>query len=408
MVFMSEVLLVSISWHGVARIWSMTDYKCLATWKAAETHITHALSVSTDAKSIVISQMQIIAIWDSDTALSTPNADSNSGVELNFLRFSADSAYLARASSKSNIKLWNPRTGSLIGSLPDSQDCWRFDWGPDSRALMSWSGDGNIRLWDVSTGACTHILTGYESEAVIGSVNLSANREMIARTSHDGIARVYGVITGTCTHIFAKDHFYKDAVFSPDTKLLAATSASEMHIWNLGTHQCICELELDTSTDGWAFSPDSRLLAHGYREWYIKGEVYSKIGLRVWELATGACLCTLDFGRKISNLAFDETGTWLCTNIGRVALASVLSSSCSISISDWPRPDICTGVWLSPNNAWITWNSHKLLWVPPQYRTSARRRETDVKGSRVAIGLNTDRVMFISVDEPALSRWMPS
>ena len=393
--FMSEGLLVSTSWHGFARIWSVTNYRCLAVREATETYMTPALSVSTDAKLIAISQMSNIIIWDSDIALSTPNADSNSGVELLSTRFSADSAYLARASSKSDIKLWDTRTGELIGPLTGSHDWENFDWGPDSSTLISVSSDGTIRLWDAPTGACTHTLQGFEDGESASSVNLSAGGEMIAMTSRDGIARVWGVSTGTYTHILPKDHWpYRHAAFSPDAKLLVLASTLQLQVWDLGTDQCIRTFPLSLPTTFLAISPNLRLLAQG-----------NERTLRLWEVG-GHFLCKLDFARPISNVVFDEDGSSMCTNVGRVALTSALVTS--NLVSPWPRSDSCTGVWLSPDNAWITWNSRKLLWVPPQYRIRARSSTTDAKGSMVAIGLDPDRVMFISVDESALSQWMPS
>lgn len=92
--------------------------------------------------------------------------------------------------------------------------------------------------------------------------------------------------------------------------------------------------------------------------------------IKLWDTAKWQCLQTFDMGSILNTLLLDTTGSYLHTDIGTILLDTSLSAN-TTSIKSLPRSPkqlSYTGYSVSPDGAWITWNSDKLIWLPPEYR----------------------------------------
>jgi WD40 repeat protein len=72
---------------------------------------------------------------------------------VNSIAFSPDGGILASGGDDNQLKLWNPRTGKLLGTLEGhlaSVRCVAFS--PDGRILASGGDDNQLKLWNPSTG----------------------------------------------------------------------------------------------------------------------------------------------------------------------------------------------------------------------------------------------------------------
>ncbi len=120
--------------------------------------------------------------------------------------------------------------------------------------------------------------------------------------------------------------------------------------------------------------------------------------VKLWDIATGTCLATIDSGTSPAQLAFDATGL-LYTGVGTFALNNLSLSLSSILAASKPVPGPHPqtldrkGVGLSEDRAWVTWDSHKVLWLPPVYRPGC----SAVMASTVAIGHPSGRVVLLTV-----------
>lgn len=147
-----------------------------------------------------------------------------------------------------------------------------------------------------------------------------------------------------------------------------------------------------------AFSADGKLIASGSHDKTIK----------VWDAASGEVKRTLeghsDAGETVS---FDTTGLYLFTDTGPIKLDGVtnidatgpIQSRCQSQTQEAQR----RGYGLSPDKSWITWNGHKALWLPSEYRPSVSAMWRSVPPSavaRVAIGCSSGRVIVISFSGP--------
>jgi eukaryotic-like serine/threonine-protein kinase len=201
------------------------------------------------------------------------------------LAFSFDGKILASASvwTGREIRLWNPRTGELIGRLSGHTayiDFLAFA-PPDGRILASAGGDRTLRLWDVGTQRELAILRGHEDE--VQSVAFTPNGERLASGCKDGTVCFWDPqrrprpegspsLPGSVAWNLA---------FSPDGKKLVSAplfAPGSLRSWNLATLQPT-PLPVDTGTNnkgGVAISPDGRLL--------VAGDEFGT--LHVWDLET--------------------------------------------------------------------------------------------------------------------------
>ena len=141
----------------------------------------------------------------------------------------------------------------------------------DSTRLASASWDNTVKMWDASSGACLQTLEGHSE--LVNSVAFSHDLTRLASTSDDSTVKVWDASSGACLQTF-EDH--------------------------------------SKSVTSVAFSHDSTRLAWASWDCTVK----------MWDASSGACLLTLDVGRLLYNLSFDNTGVCLVTEIGSIDVST--------------------------------------------------------------------------------------
>jgi WD40 repeat protein len=146
---------------------------------------------------------------------------------------------------------------------------------------------------------------------------------------------------------------------------------------------CLQTLEgHSSSVSSVAFSHDSVRLASASYDHTVK----------IWDVSSGACLQTLRVGKRLENVSFDSTGSFLHTAIGNIALQSSEGPSI-VDVTEPERP-LYVGISLSPDGIWIKHDGENILWVPSDYRPFC----SSVSETTIGIGNGSGRVWFCTIN----------
>jgi WD40 repeat protein len=125
------------------------------------------------------------------------------------------------------VRLWDTATGAELQTLKGhTASVTSVAFSPDSRQVVSGSGDRTARLWDTNTGAALQTLEGHFSP--VSSVAFSPDGRQVVSRSVDRTVRLWDAATGAVLQTLDG---YTDPVtsvtFSPDCKLSPILQVSE-------------------------------------------------------------------------------------------------------------------------------------------------------------------------------------
>ncbi|KAG4437673.1 hypothetical protein IFR05_006835 [Cadophora sp. M221] len=199
--------------------------------------------------------------------------------------FSPDSKQVISGSGDRTVRLWDAATGAALQTLEGhTGSVSSVAFSPDSKQVVSGSDDGTVRLWDAATGAALQTLEGYTS--LVSSVAFSPNGKQVISGSGDWMMRLWDVATGAVLQTF-KGHIssVSSVAFSPDGKQVISGSGDRtVRLWDAATGVVLQTLEGHTSSvSSVAFSLDGKKVVSGSEDKTVQ----------LWDSTTGAVLQTL-------------------------------------------------------------------------------------------------------------------
>ncbi len=159
-------MLASRGLDNAVKIWEVGTWKLLRTLTAD----TGSLAFSPDSRWIALGSDAGVGIWETATAKLVRTLPGQKGVRA--VAFSRDGQWLASVgveNFKQSTKLWDPKSGRLISTLPTGGPDLAFS--PDGRLLAVAAGDAQV--WDVASGSQVYALTPFSR--TLESVAISAD-----------------------------------------------------------------------------------------------------------------------------------------------------------------------------------------------------------------------------------------
>ncbi|KAF2455365.1 WD40-repeat-containing domain protein [Lineolata rhizophorae] len=414
--------LASASEDTTAKIWDTRSGACLQTleghrnwvWSVAFSHDSTRLASASEDKTV--------KIWDitgDGACLQTPEGHYDS---VRSVAFSYDSTRLASASADRTIKIWDTG-GTCLQTLEGHRDWVKsIAFSYDSTQLASASDDKTVKIWDITgDGTCLQTLKGHRRS--IRSIAFSGNSTQLASAS-DKTVRIWHTRGGICLQTLEghRDLVSSVAFSHNSTRLASASEDKTVKIWDItGDGACLQTLEGHSRrVISVAFSGDSTWLAsasgdrtvkiwdvtsdgaclqtlEGHRD-LVKSVAFSHDSARlasasddktvkIWDTRSGACLQTLDIGKRLSEISFDATGSCLHTEIGTIAINASSASYTTPNVTK-PQDLRFQGAGVSSDGVWITYNSENLVWLPSEYRPF----RSAVSGKTIGIGVNSGKI----------------
>jgi WD40 repeat protein len=270
---------------------------------AGQTGTVESLKFTPDGSRLVTSAIDGNArIWD----VTTGHTDS-----VNQVAFAPGGEYAATASSDGTVRLWK------VGSEPQSQALWQHEdrvndvaFSPNGRLLASCGDDGKVQLWDITLRQNVYTIEPFEAHKErVSTIAFAPNGTRFAIGSSNGAVQVWDVAMGRLVQILAghRDQV-NDMAFSPDGSLLVTVGADrQIKLWNSQTAQ-------EVHTIGGHFHSITSVTFHPDGTQLVTTDEQQADNITVWDVESGKLVQTLEgHTNLVSEAVFSPDGTRLAT-----------------------------------------------------------------------------------------------
>ncbi len=351
------------------RIWDLTAGTQTAV--LTPTGRIGTLAVSPDSKWLATGSVGTdIQLWNAATGESL-GALAGHAAEISALRFAPSGDLLASGDSRGHVRVWR-----LENNAQNAGQRWVFErelvghngsitgmrFTPDSKRLITASGDHTCAQWDIASGQENRQLVLKHDEWV-SSLDMSPDGKLALTACDDGVARLWRLADAKVLAVvkspgrpFNSVGFSPDgntavlassedkvvrlwnlspaaegvaadaakadttellldfnklggevwaATFAPDGRHVLTIGGNEAEMWDLGTHRPVVRYSPHGAVASAAISPDGKLVATGSWDHSAK----------IWNIATGQAIRKLDGGHAgyINSVRFSPDGKELLT-----------------------------------------------------------------------------------------------
>ncbi|KAL7939839.1 hypothetical protein V8C35DRAFT_287843 [Trichoderma chlorosporum] len=312
-------LAASVDKRGYAIVWNTSTARCVCSFRLGRAGCRHA-AFSPDSQLLALMQRNGTRILNTRTGAVVHHLDNHNHAERMKIKegyglyyepgslpdladegakrslFSPNSKVLVVADLTRQLRLWDTQTWKLLHTIEPSQHGY-LAISPDSAILAIGLFD-HIELWSIDTGECLAESTTFPSPMAFSPDWRKSS--LMASKSKTGVIHTWSV---SISQLNPKVNYRRDAfqgvVISPDLNFVASLNRDGINILSSNTGELVNVLNLDRSPYDVPpiFSPDSKLVAHAYKNY----------GIQVWCAVTGKPVCLLEY---------QEYGFRVCSKYG--------------------------------------------------------------------------------------------
>lgn len=180
--------------------------------------------------------------------------------------FSPDGKMLAAAGVGTKIELWDTQTGKLLETLDGhGEDIQALAFSPDGKLLASASDDYTVKLWNMPGGSLARTLEGHELQVI--DLAFTPDSKTLVSISWDHFMKFWDPQDGSLVREVEVETSLNRVAVSPDGRTIATgTTGGRLQTWNAdGTLIETVDLTPDSpaSIDALVYSPDGKTLVAG-------------------------------------------------------------------------------------------------------------------------------------------------
>ncbi|KAI9372968.1 hypothetical protein BJX61DRAFT_542167 [Aspergillus egyptiacus] len=242
---------------------------------------------------------------------------------LDILAFSPDGKTMSAALRTvgrpgTTVRFWDVTTGELLHTWEGPYGLICFSFSPDSSILAAAFMRGSVYLWDTRTGAVLHTLQTDSLSVHIGIMMFLSDGRTLAWTAADGGLWLWDAMSGTLIEdVRLAKKAPREVAFSPVGDLVAWVDPDyTLRLSNLRETPAVTHVVSQDCTGQVWFSPNE-LLKQLEGEWSKANNVLALSPdakliasarkntdeVRLWDIATGACLWKAVVARSLSRTA---------------------------------------------------------------------------------------------------------
>lgn len=260
--------IVTCSGDHTARLWK-GDGRFVSALLDHTSAVTH-VHFSPDSKFVVTSSADNTArVWDVALATSVGELRGHSGA-VNSAAFSPDGQFIVTASDDKTARLWRldrqvgPR--AIVELTGHSRPVNSAAYSPDGTRIVTAGADGRIFLKGITADKPYYIAMLLEAHEGIAEAAFSPDGKIIAATTENKVllwnAALAGIYLRTTRELTGHENAVNGVAFSPDSRfVVTASSDKTARVWEVDTGMLLAELRGHTGkVNSAAFSPDGKLI----------------------------------------------------------------------------------------------------------------------------------------------------
>ena len=319
---------VSGSWDKTLRVWDLASGECLHTLQGHGGWVK-AVAITPDGRHVVSgSQDTTLRVWNLESGKCVHTLEGHKG-SVEAVAITSDGRQVVSGCSHgrlmdTTLRVWNLESGECLLTLEGHTGGVKaVAIAPDGRQVVSGSHDKTLRVWDLESGKCLHSLGGHTGG--VKAVAITPDGRQVVSGSLDGMLLVWqlaaidqktveGAVSRprgeqdvqAATLIVQRilgEHegsVYVVAITPDGRQVVSGGRDHTLRVWDLASGECLRTLEGHKgSVQAVAISPDGR---------YVVSGSWDKT-LRVWDLASGKCVHTLEgHTGRVENVAISPDG----------------------------------------------------------------------------------------------------